>query len=334
MRLLPHLGVAAEMAMIVVIGASQGGVQALRTLLRGLASGFAAPVLIVQHIGTSQSILPSILNDAGGPQAAFAFDGEELAADRAYIAPPDHHMLVKGNHIELTRGPRENWARPAVDPLFRSAAHSHGPEVVGIVLTGRLNDGTAGLYEIKRLGGIAIVQTPSESEAPSMPQSALDNVPVDYCLPVAEMPRLLSRLVNEPSQQRSPFIRGVRDMEQEKSIIQPSAQTCPECGGAMREESVANLTRFRCHIGHVMTAEVLVASQLGELENTISTVLRTLNERAGLCRDIAAKHEARQSSSAESWKQAADQAQSREKAVQELLLTAWLHPESAGEAAE
>ena len=106
---------------------------------------------MVQHIGNSPSILPAILNDAGGPEAAFGFDGEELVAGRAYIAPPDHHMLVNGDHVELTRGPRENWARPAVDPLFRSAAHSHGSDVIGIVLTGRLNDGTAGLHEIKRL---------------------------------------------------------------------------------------------------------------------------------------------------------------------------------------
>jgi two-component system chemotaxis response regulator CheB len=318
------------MAMIVVVGASQGGVQALRTLLRGLAPGFAAPVLMVQHIGRSQSILPSILNDSGGPQAAFAFHGEELAADRVYIAPPDHHMLVNGDHIELTRGPRENWARPAVDPLFRSAAQSRGSDVIGIVLTGRLNDGTAGLYEIKRLGGIAMVQTPGEAEAPAMPQSALDNVSVDYCLSVAEMPRLLTRLVNEPSQQRSPFIRGVRDMEQQQTMGRPSAQICPECGGAMQEEIVANLTRFRCHIGHVMTAEVLAASQLDELESDISAVLRTLKERAVLCRDIASGHAARQSAAAESWKQAADQAQGREKAVQELLRAEWLHPESAG----
>lgn len=212
------------MAKIVVIGASQGGVQALRILMRGLASDFAAPLLVVQHIGASQSILPSILNDGGGPRAAFALHGETLAPGRVYVAPPDHHMLVNGGRIELTRGPRENWARPAVDPLFRSAAHSRGPEVIGIVLTGRLNDGTSGLREIKRLGGIAMIQTPSEAEAPDMPQSALDNVAIDYSVSVSEMPRLLTRLVNDASKPGAPIIQGDVTWGREKSAVPPDPQ--------------------------------------------------------------------------------------------------------------
>jgi two-component system chemotaxis response regulator CheB len=212
--------------------------------------------------------------------------------------------------------------------MFRSAAYQYGHEVIGIVLSGRMNDGTAGLYEIKRMGGVAIVQTPAEAEAPDMPKSALENVAVDYCLPVAEMPRLLVRLAAEPGGARHAFFGRAKAMEQEQSIIRPSAQTCPECGGAMREEAVGNLTRFRCHIGHVMTAEVLAATQLEELENTISAVLRSLNERSGLCRDIAARHEKKGNmASALTWRRAAEEAERREKAAQALAGADWEHPE-------
>lgn len=317
---------------IVVIGASQGGVPALQTLMRGLPPDFPAAVLLVQHIGSSASLLPTILNDAGGPEAAFAEQNQMIAPARIYIAPPDHHMLVNDGRLELNRGPRENWARPAVDPLFRSAAYQYGPDVIGIVLSGRMNDGTAGLYDIKRMGGVAIVQTPAEAEAPDMPKSALENVAVDYCLPVAQMPRLLVRLAAERRGARQAFI-GAKTMEQEQSIIRPSAQTCPECGGAMREEAVGSLTRFRCHIGHVMTAEVLAATQLEVLENTISAVLRSLNERAALCRDIAARHEEKGNlASAVMWRRAAEEAERREKAAQALVSADWAHPEVVAEA--
>ena len=194
------------MARIVTIGASQGGVQALCALLAGLPPDFGAPVLIVQHIGAAESMLPSILNEVSALDAAFAAHRESLKTGRIYVAPPDQHMLVHDGQIDLSRGPRENWARPAVDPLFRSAAFCYGPGTIGIVLSGRLNDGTAGLFEIKRAGGVALVQTPREAEAPDMPQSALDNAAVDYCLPVAEMPRLLARLVTQPC----PPARGKR----------------------------------------------------------------------------------------------------------------------------
>jgi two-component system chemotaxis response regulator CheB len=315
------------MSRIVAVGSSQGGVQALRILLQGLPPDFPAPILIVQHIGAAESILPAVLNDVSPLEAAFAIHGEPLVAGRLYVAPSDHHMLVNDGHLVLTRGPRENWSRPAVDPLFRSVAHDFGADAIGIVLSGRLNDGTAGLYEIKRQGGIAIVQTPLEAGAADMPASALDNVPVDYCLPVAEMPRLLVRLAGESSREVSPFVRGVSAMEPQ--IIEPSAQTCPECGGGMREESLANLTRFRCHIGHVMTAEALAASQLHELEDTLSAVQRRLNERAGLCREIAAKHQARGNArTAALWLHAAEESLRREKIAHELVHSQWVHPEA------
>ena len=318
---------------IVAIGASQGGIQSLRTLLGGLPPDFSAPVLVVQHIGAGASLLPAILNDVSVLEAGFGVQHEPLQSGRIYVAPPDHHMLVKGGQIELVRGPRENWARPAVDPLFRSAALNYGPDAIGIVLSGRLNDGTAGLFEIKRGGGVALVQTPHEAEAPDMPQSALENVSVDYCLPVAEMPRLLTRLAAETRRRTIPFYPLVQPMEQEPAIIRPSAQTCPECGGAMREETLGNLTHFRCHIGHMMTAEVLAANQLELLENSISAVLRSLNERVGLCQDMAAKCQAAGNpGAAEQWQRAAQESERREKVARELVRADWHHPEAVAEA--
>ena len=316
------------MARIVVVGASQGGVQALHALVQALPREFTAPLLIVQHIGASPSMLPSILTAADARRAAFGKHGEAVCDGRIYVAPPDHHMLLNDGKLELTRGPRENFARPAVDPLFRTAAHYYGPDAIGIVLSGRLNDGTSGLYEIKRQGGVAIVQTPTEAEAAGMPQSALNNVAVDYCLPVTEMPRLLTRLTVEASPQRNTVVRGVPSMTQEK-FSEPSAQTCPECGGAMREESVGNLTRFRCHIGHVMTAEVLASNQLEKLRSDLSAVLRSLNERVGLCQDIGAKKAAGgESDVAQVWERAADEAEHREKGVSQLVEAGWIHPET------
>lgn len=323
------------MARIVTIGASQGGVHALRVLVGGLPPDFSAPVLIVQHIGATESILPSLLNEVGALDATFAVHHEPLEAGRIYVAPPDHHMLVHDGHVDLTRGPRENWARPAVDPLFRTAAFHYGPDAIGIVLSGRLNDGTAGLFEIKRAGGVAMVQTPREAEAPDMPKSALEHVSVDYCLPVTEMPRLLVRLAAETSRTTIPFFPGEKTMGQDQMHDRPTAQTCPECGGAMREETMGNMTRFRCHIGHVMTAEVLAATQLDVLENSISTVLRGLNERVALCRDLAEKHAAGDNlRAAEEWRRAGEEAERRERLAQELVKADWKHPEAVGEAGE
>ncbi len=323
------------MSRIVVIGASQGGVAALHDLISRLQRPFPAPILVVQHIGSSQSMLPSVLEDVGFP-ASFACDGDALAASHIHVAPPDRHLLIKDGVLELSRGPRENWARPAIDPLFRSAALAYGREVIGIVLSGRLNDGTAGLYEIKRHGGIAIVQTPAEAEAPEMPASALENVPIDYCLPVEGIARLIGRLVLEPvAATFQPQRMAAMDQKtgiSEPGIIEPSAQTCPECGGAMRQERVGNLARFRCHIGHMMTAEVLAATQPEELEHDLSSVLRLVNERVGLCRDMAKKHAAAgNAEAAATWTRAADQAASREGALKQMGRLPWHHPESESE---
>jgi two-component system chemotaxis response regulator CheB len=318
------------MGRIVVMGASQGGVDALRRVVRGLPADFPAPVLVVLHVGAAQSVLPILLHEHGGLSASHALDGEPLQSGHILVAPPDRHMRVIDGHVELTRGPRENWARPAVDPLFRSAAEAFGADVIGVVLTGQLNDGSSGLWEIKRRGGIAIVQDPAEAEAPSMPQSAIDNVEVDFRLPLADIPKILDRLAREqPAGERKPGQRGTHAMPaDEPPFDRPTAQICPDCGGAMREERQGSLTRFRCHIGHVMTAEVLAASQLEMLQRDISTVLRALNERSTLCSEMADKHVARgEVEAAAIWRNAAEEAERREQTIRHLAEAAWVHPE-------
>ena len=172
---------------LVAMGASQGGVLALRKVISGLPGDFPAAILIVQHIGPEESELPSLLTEVGNLAATHAQNGERIRAGHIHVAPPNRHMIVADGRVELSRGPRENWARPAIDPLFRSAAEAYGKCAIGVLLTGQLNDGTTGLYELKRRGGTTIVQDPSEAEASSMPRSALDNVAIDFCLPLSRI---------------------------------------------------------------------------------------------------------------------------------------------------
>ncbi|HKQ74713.1 MAG TPA: chemotaxis protein CheB [Blastocatellia bacterium] len=180
---------------IIVIGASHGGIEAMKEFVSGLPEGFHASVLLVQHSSsTAPGMLPRILMKAGPLPASFPADFEPLDPGHIYVAPPDYHMILERGLVRLTRGPKENHVRPAIDPLFRSAAYAYGPRVVGVVLTGLLNDGTAGLWAVKDRGGTAIVQDPEEAIAPSMPQSALQNVEVDYCLPLGDIAPLLARL--------------------------------------------------------------------------------------------------------------------------------------------
>jgi two-component system chemotaxis response regulator CheB len=179
---------------IVVIGASYGGVDALLRISAELTSELNAAVFITLHIGAHRSHLPSLWNSYGELPAAHAEDGEPIVPGRVYIAPPDHHLLVQRQHIRLSRGPRENWARPAIDPMFRTAAKSYGARVIGVILTGRLNDGTAGLYEVKMRGGATLIQDPADAACPEMPASALVHVGPDHCVPLFHIPELLVHL--------------------------------------------------------------------------------------------------------------------------------------------
>jgi two-component system chemotaxis response regulator CheB len=182
------------MSRLVVIGASRGGVTALISLASALPGDFPWPILVTQHIGRRPSILPSLINGRAKLSASHGVDGEVVMPGRIYIAPPDHHMLIRRGRIELSRGPKVNWSRPGIDPMFRSAAEGYGRDTIGIVLTGDLNDGTAGLLEIERRGGITVIQDPAEAEAPSMPTSCARYVQIDYCLPLDDIAPFLVQL--------------------------------------------------------------------------------------------------------------------------------------------
>ena len=228
---------------IVVIGASAGGVPALRSFAEDLTTPLPAPILIVLHVGALPSELPNLLNAAGVSPAKHGEDGEAIRPGHIYVAPPDRHMIVVNGHIRLTRGPKENWARPAIDPLFRSAAEEFGPAAIGVVLTGNLNDGSAGLYEIKRRGGIAIAQEPDDAANPNMPRNAAAHVDLDYCLPLAEIPGLLARLINEEegvvtASPRKKARQNGGSLVEGEVFDRPITITCPDCGGALRRGGI------------------------------------------------------------------------------------------------
>ena len=183
---------------LVVVGASAGAVPVLLGLATQLPADFPAAVLVVLHVGAHHSVLPELLKDRGALRARHALDGQVLQLGTIEIAPPDEHMLVDGNRIRLQRGPKEHHARPAIDPLFRSAAAAHGPQVIGVLLSGRLDDGTAGLRAIKQCGGMAVVQDPEDAAHAEMPRNALAHVDVDCCVPGWELPHTLLRLVAGP----------------------------------------------------------------------------------------------------------------------------------------
>jgi len=182
---------------IVVIGASRGGVDALQKLVAGLPRDIPAGLFMVQHIGRQRSCLPDILARRGSLPAVHATGTEEVGPGKIYVAPPDHHLILENGRVRLTRGPRENWARPAIDPLFRSAAAVYGQSVVGVILTGALNDGTAGLRAVRLSGGTAVVQHPQDATCPDMPVSALRHAGADYCVPLRDMAPLLTRLAED-----------------------------------------------------------------------------------------------------------------------------------------
>jgi len=294
---------------VVVIGTSVGGVEALRTLVGGLPAQFAATVLIVMHVGHHDSILPSLLAGVTRLPARHARDGDVLEPGRILIAPPDFHLLVvrdrstpgRFGRVMLSRSARENHARPAVDPLFRSAAAAYGSRAIGVVLTGMLDDGTAGLQAIKACGGKAIVQLPEEALAQGMPESALRNVEVDRVLRLADMGRALEQMVAEnlaaargtprevPEWVRveNRFAQEDGGMEALSRIGAPSTFTCPECHGTLWELHGVAPKRFRCHTGHAFTERHLCEQQGEAVEESLWSAVRALAEKEKLLRQMA-----------------------------------------------
>ncbi|MFB3907004.1 MAG: chemotaxis protein CheB [Candidatus Eisenbacteria bacterium] len=277
------------MTRLVVIGGSSGAIQPLLALLHPLPRDLPAAMLVVIH-GSSRrgGGLPRVLSRSSGLPVKEAEDGEEIRAGRVYVAMPDRHLLVGDGHVRVVRGPRENGFRPAVDPLFISAASAYGPSVIGVLLSGSLDDGTYGLAAIKEQGGIAIVQEPSEALFPSMPLSALRSVEVDHVVPVPEISVLLERLARSPATTQGvpsePEGEGVGGRTAEPSATTPkvSVYTCPDCGGSLWEVERGGVRRYRCRVGHAFGPETLLARQRNRIEAALWSALRALEEQASL----------------------------------------------------
>ena len=297
---------------IVVMGASAGGVSALMMLVSKLPPAFPWAILVVQHIGNHPSVLPKLLSSRGPLPAAHAQHEEPIMAGKIYVAPPDRHLLVEGGHIRLSKGPKEHFTRPAIDPLFLSAALAYGSRAVGVIVTGTLEDGTAGLQAIKQCGGVAVVQDPDDAQESEMPRSALKYVCVDHCVPISRMAGVLVSLTG-----RNPVNATIRTpehlvheqalalaqgnpMDHLTAIAQPSTFVCPDCSGSLWQLKESKPVRFRCHTGHAYTLKTL-GHALAETANTaLWTAVRALQEQSLLLQaQIAAQRSAGEHAEAE-----------------------------------
>jgi two-component system, chemotaxis family, protein-glutamate methylesterase/glutaminase len=287
---------------VVVVGASAGGVQALQGLVAQLPPEFPASVLVVLHLMSSgTSVLHDILDRAGPLTASQALDGEPLERAHIYVAPPDSHLLLRGPNLHLSAGPRENGHRPAIDPLFRSAARAYGPRVVGVILSGMLDDGTDGIRLIKARGGVSVVQDPEDAAAGGMPRSAIEYAGADRVVPLARIGDTLCELVDTPLPPGPQ--NGVEDpAAQDIDLVEvefgrespdgaPTLLTCPDCGGVMLERDDGGLVRFACQVGHAYSPESLNEHQGDALESALWNATRTLDERADLLRRMARRAE-------------------------------------------
>jgi two-component system chemotaxis response regulator CheB len=299
------------MSKSVVIGGSAGAINALKLILPMLPHDFPAAILIVTHTGSRHSILPEILGRRSAMPVRHATDGEPILPGRILVAPPDEHLIVVKNggraYARLVHGPKENHSRPAIDPLFRSAASVFGPDTIGLVLSGYLDDGTVGLQAVKACGGLALVQNPAEAEAPDMPTSALKHVEVDRALGLSEIGPALVEMATAGMQQSTegrqdassgrPNWIGIEnrisakesDMDDLEQIGTLSSLTCPECNGALWEIQAKGPIRYRCHTGHAFTAKVLETLQGEAVEDAIWGAIRALHEQERLFSKLAEK---------------------------------------------
>lgn len=281
---------------IIVVGTSAGGVDALCELNKHLPNDLDASVFVVMHIGT-ETLLPYILSRCGNLPAVVAEHGAPYQRGCIHCAPANYHLSIKDHVTLLTRGPRENGHRPAIDVLFRSAARAHRSKVVGVILSGGRDDGSAGLYAIKARGGVAIVQDPSEALTGSMPRNALNMVDVDFCLPVREIADVLVQLTNHKANNITESPNGGTSMESEATADRPASEpigdqipvACPECNGPIYEVRNGELTLFQCFVGHRFAPESLSEQHTEALERALWTAIRTLKERVVLHKKLVEK---------------------------------------------
>jgi two-component system, chemotaxis family, protein-glutamate methylesterase/glutaminase len=325
---------------LVVIGASAGGIEALQQLCAGLPADLNAAVLVVMHTSNhSGGLLPKVLSRAGPLPATHPEDGELLQNGHVYVAPGDLHMLAEPGMLRVVRGPRENRHRPAIDPTFRSAAVAYGRRVIGVVLTGMLDDGTAGLMVIRSHGGAAVVQNPHTAMFPSMPQSALLRVPDARVAELPEIPKLLVELVSEElkgavqpipwrarhdkATDREVRIAGfdMSEIENDNRNGKPSQFACPECGGVLWEIDQSGSLRYRCRVGHAYTARHLRAEQRQAVEAAMWSALRALEENASLYKRMAERsRNGRQDQSASIFEERAANAEANSATLRNFLV--------------
>ena len=291
---------------IIVIGASSGGVEVLTTLVSRLPEALPAAVFVVLHVRPdAPSLLPAILNRAGVLPAAHAVDSEPIRTGRIYVAPPGMQMYLHNRRVSVERGPRENAHRPAIDPLFRTAAHHHGSRVIGVIASGALDDGTAGLHAVKEAGGIAVVQDPADAGCASMPMHAMERVSVDHCVKAVDLADLLVRLVAVPVPLAAAHAAVPLETQEEApprlqsavvtgaAIGVESGLTCPDCSGILREVRQGDVLRFRCRVGHAYTSQTMLEKQGDAVENALWTAVRNLEERSLLISKLAENARAR-----------------------------------------
>ena len=329
---------------LVVVGGSAGALPVLQTVLRSLPADFPAAVLIVVHQAQSQpGKLPNVL---GGPlPARHARDGEPIELGRVYVAPPDQHLLVEpAGRVRLSRGPKQNRFRPAIDPLFRTAARVFGPQVVGVIVSGLLDDGTFGTMQVKRFGGITICQDPAEAEAPDMPASAIRHARPDYVLKAADIAPVIDRLVRTsghaaaqgappmserqtptssigtPSEAGDVADRGDNALTTRGMNGPPSALTCPGCGGAVWEQNEQGLLFYRCHVGHTYSAQSMAAEQDGLLEQTLWEAMRMFQENVNLHERMAERTASAEPDMARRYRERAEEGRTRTEVIRRVLL--------------
>jgi two-component system chemotaxis response regulator CheB len=319
---------------IITVGASAGGVETLTKLVAGLPADLPASVFVVQHLSpAAPSALAAILAGRGPLRVETATDHQEFQPRAIYVAPPDHHLMVDRSYMYITRGPRENHTRPAVDPLFRSAAVVHGPHVIGVVLSGTLDDGTAGLTAIKRCGGVAVVQDPKDALYPDMPQNALDaNEDVDYCVDMSKLPALLTRLSREPpGPPVTPPGILLTEVEISRTAEGGTARlneigdlvplTCAECRGPLWQIKDERIVRFRCREGHSYTSKALASTLSEGVERSLWVAVQAMDERVRMLSYLASyERQKGRERAAESFVEQAKKASGHADRLRQLLL--------------
>ncbi|HVG42932.1 MAG TPA: chemotaxis protein CheB [Chitinophagaceae bacterium] len=292
---------------IIVIGASAGGVIALVELFKSIPNDFEGYIFVVQHLSPfSPSMLPQIISRSSHLKAVHPKDGDKIKINTIYIAPPDHHLLIEKDKVMVKKGPKENRFRPSIDALFRSAAYSYGSRVVGVVLSGLLDDGTSGLWSIKRKGGTTLIQDPKDAEFPSMPLNVLEYVDVDHSIAMTEMGDLLNCITKEIATETA--LLSEEEMDRLKVEVNIAAQdnafemgvldkgaltplTCPECNGALVKFTEGKIVRFRCHTGHAFTDSALLAGVTKAIEENMWKTVKGLEEAIMILENTAKQFE-------------------------------------------